>query len=133
MPTVSAPGECPLLFPNTWKSDLGSGFLVFLIAVPLGLLFDLEHEHRYHLFHVGPKFLIRLPGSLSRSIAFPDFLVIFRAISIEYIIMDSLVGSIESLLSVSAVDSLDPEKKSSDRNWDLLATGNRQRRQIASL
>ena len=127
MPTVSAPGECPLLLPNTWKSDHGSGFLVFLIAVPLGLLFDLEHEHHdhlsNHLFHVGPKFLIRLPGSLSSSIAFPDFSVIFGAISIKYIIMDSLVGSIESLLSVSAVDSRDPEKKSSDRNRDLLAIG----------
>jgi len=37
--------------------------------------------------------------------------------------MFSLVGSMESLLSVSAVDCLDPERRSSDRNKDLLATG----------
>ncbi len=115
------------MMKSPWIRRIPGPMVVLLIAVPLGLLFDLEHEHNYflsnHLFHVGPNFLIRLPGSLSSSIAFPDFSVIFGAISIKYIIMYSLVGSIESLLSVSAVDSLDPEKKSSDMNKDLLATG----------
>ena len=37
--------------------------------------------------------------------------------------MFALVGGIESLLSVSAVDSLDPAKRASDANKDLLAFG----------
>lgn len=110
-----------------WIRRIPGPMLVLLAAVPIGLLFDLEHEHNYflanHLYHVGPKFLIRLPGSLASSIAFPDFSTVFSAVSIKYIVMFALVGSIESLLSVSAVDSLDPEKRTSDMNKDLLATG----------
>jgi MFS superfamily sulfate permease-like transporter len=110
-----------------WIRQIPGPMLVLLAAVPLGLYFDLEHEHNYvlsnHLFHVGPNFLIRLPGSLASTIAFPDFSAIFSAASLKYIVMFALVGSIESLLSVSAVDSLDPEKRPSDMNRDLLATG----------
>lgn len=110
-----------------WIRRIPGPMVVLLAAVPLGLYFDLEHEHNYylsnHLFHVGPKFLIRLPGSLASTIQFPDFSAIFSPVSIKYIVMFALVGSIESLLSVSAVDSLDPEKRTSDMNKDLLATG----------
>lgn len=110
-----------------WIRRIPGPMFVLLAAVPLGLLFDLEHEHNYflsnHLFHVGPNLLIRLPGTLSATIAFPDFSVIFSAASLKYIVMFSLIGSIESLLSVSAVDALDPEKRTSDMNRDLLATG----------
>jgi MFS superfamily sulfate permease-like transporter len=110
-----------------WIRLIPGPMLVLLMAIPLGLYFDLEHEHNYvlsnHLFHVGPAFLIRLPGSLASTISFPDFSAILSAASLKYIVMFSLVGSIESLLSVSAVDSLDPERRSSDMNKDLLATG----------
>ncbi len=101
--------------------------VVLALAVPLGLFFDLEHEHVYnfahHAFTVGPNYLIRLPGSLIKAMAFPDFSMILSGASIKYIVMFTLVGSIESLLSVTAVDSLDPEKRSSDLKRDLLATG----------
>lgn len=101
--------------------------VVLACAVPLGMSFQLGTEHNYelagHVFHLGPKLLIRLPGSLLGALSFPDFSAIASAPSIKYIIMFTLVGSIESLLSVSAVDSLDPEKKSSDLNKDLLAVG----------
>lgn len=110
-----------------WIRQIPGPMVVLLMAIPLGLYFDLEHEHNYvlsnHLFHVGPAFLIRLPGSLASTISFPDFSAIVSAVSLKYIVMFSLVGSIESLLSVSAVDSLDPERRSSDMNKDLLATG----------
>ena len=110
-----------------WLRRVPGPMVVLLAAIPLGLFFDLEHEHNYHLsnhlFHVGPAFLIRLPGSLASTIAFPDFSAIFSMTSIKYIVMFSLVGSIESLLSVSAVDAMDPEKRTSDMNRDLLALG----------
>ncbi len=110
-----------------WLRRIPGPMLALAIAVPLGIFFDLEHEHMYRMFshdyHLGPELLIQLPGSLLGAIVFPDFSMITSSISIKYIIMFALVGSIESLLSVSAVDALDPEKRSSDLNKDLLATG----------
>jgi MFS superfamily sulfate permease-like transporter len=115
------------LVKSRWVKQIPAPMVVLALAVPLGMAFNLSHEHNYslagHVFHLGPKLLIRLPGSLLGALSFPDFSAITSAVSVKYIIMFTLVGSIESLLSVTAVDSLDPEKKSSDLNRDLLATG----------
>jgi MFS superfamily sulfate permease-like transporter len=101
--------------------------LVLVAAVPLGLLFDLEHEHTFtwaqSVYTVGPSFLVNLPGNLLSAITFPDFSDVFSAVSLKYVAMFALVGSIESLLSAKAVDMLDPEKRRSDLDKDLLATG----------
>lgn len=101
--------------------------LVLLFAVPLGLYFDLDHEHTFSftrdVFAVGPRFLVTLPGNLLSALTFPDFSAVFSSVSIKYIVMFALVGSIESLLSAKAVDMLDPEKRRSDLDKDLLATG----------
>jgi MFS superfamily sulfate permease-like transporter len=110
-----------------WAKKVPAPMLVLAAAIPLGFVFDLEHQHVYkwwsHNYDIGPKYLIQLPGSLLASLAYPDFSQIFTGPSIKYIIMFSLVGSIESLLSVTAVDSLDPERRTSDLNRDLLAAG----------
>ena len=115
------------LIRHKWARKIPGPMIVLAIAVPLGFVFDLRDEHNYsllgHVFHLGPKYLIRLPGSLLGALAFPDFSQILSGTSIKYIVMFTLVGSIESLLSVTAVDSLDPEKQSSNLNRDLLATG----------
>ena len=42
-------------------------------------------------------------------------------IFIKYVIMFALVGSLESLLTVKAIDMLDPYKRKSDTNKDLIA------------
>lgn len=110
-----------------WLKKVPAPMIVLLTAIPLGFAFDLDHRHIYrlanHEYTIGPDFLIRLPGSLLNAIAFPDFSEITSALSIKYIIMFALVGTIESLLTVSAVDSLDPERRASNLNRDLLATG----------
>jgi MFS superfamily sulfate permease-like transporter len=110
-----------------WLRKLPGPMVVLAVSIPLGLFFDLEHEHIYnfanHVYHIGPNFLIRLPGSMISAVTFPDFSQIFSGPSIKYIIMFTLVGTIESLLSVIAVDTLDPAKENSDLDKDLLACG----------
>ncbi|WP_438013693.1 SulP family inorganic anion transporter [Sorangium sp. So ce315] len=112
-----------------WAQKIPAPMLVLAIAVPLAHAFDLEHEHTYTLaatrttYAIGPSFLVNLPGNLLQAIVFPDFSHVGTPASIKYIVMFSLVGSIESVLSAKAVDSLDPEKRRSDLDKDLLATG----------
>jgi MFS superfamily sulfate permease-like transporter len=110
-----------------WVRRIPAPMVVLATAIPLGMFFDLMHEHVYrfssHVYHVGPQFLIRLPGSLLSAISMPDFSEIASPVSIKYIVMFALVGTIESLLSVIAVDSLDPERRPSDLDRDLLVTG----------
>lgn len=101
--------------------------LVLLVAVPLGLVFDLAHEHTFtlseHTYTVGPRFLVNLQGNLLSALTLPDFSQVLSGTSVKYIAMFALVGSIESLLSAKAVDMLDPLKRRSDLDKDLLATG----------
>ncbi len=110
-----------------WVKKVPAPLVVLLATMPLGILFDLDHTHTYsfvnHNFEVGPQYLVQLPGSLLSAVTGPDFSQLFSAVSIKYILMFSLVGSIESTLSVLAVDSMDPERRASNLNKDLMAVG----------
>ncbi|HVI00079.1 MAG TPA: SulP family inorganic anion transporter [Enhygromyxa sp.] len=118
----------PLLKKRLPKlAKLPAQLFVLIVAVALGYAFDLEHAHYYRMFggefHLGPEYLVHLPGSLLDAVAFPDFSQIGSPTSIKYIVMFALVGSIESTLSVLAVDTLDPARRASDLNRDLLVVG----------
>lgn len=108
-------------------AKLPAQVVVLVIAVVLGFGFDLDHTHFYQLFggewQIGPQYLVSLPGTLLDAVAFPDFSQITSPTSIKYIAMFALVGSIESTLSTIAVDTLDPNKRASNLNRDLLVVG----------
>ncbi|RZS95257.1 SulP family inorganic anion transporter [Cecembia calidifontis] len=116
------------LFKNKYLKMLPAPLIVILVAIPMGLYFDLEHEHKYlfldgHEYTIGPKFLVTLPENLFEAITFPDFSQVFSITSIKYIIMFALVGSLESLLSTKAAETLDPYKRKANMNKDLVGVG----------
>lgn len=110
-----------------WARAIPGPLIVLLVAIPLDLYFDVAHPHAYEFwgrtFSVGPEYLVALPGSLMDAVNFPDFSVVTSAASIKYIAMFALVGTIESTLSVLAVDSMVPARGASDLDKDLLGLG----------
>ncbi len=116
------------LISISWIKKVPAPLVVVLVAIPLGHLFHLETEHKYlflnnHEYSLGPRFLVTLPDNLASAISFPDFSQWFSLTSIKYIIMFALVGSLESLLSSKAIDALDPWKRKSNNNKDLIGVG----------
>jgi MFS superfamily sulfate permease-like transporter len=120
----------PRLWP-AWLQRIPAQVLVLLVAVPLGTWFDLSHEHTYsflgHEYGVGESFLVSVPGNLLAAITLPDFHV-FTAAATRlsawwWVMLFALVGSIESLLSAKAIDLVDPWKRKTSMDRDLLAVG----------
>lgn len=113
--------------PVAWLRKVPAPLVVLLVAIPLGALADLAHPHFYqfngHDYSVGPKDLVSLPAELLSAIPWMDASQLFTVVSMKYVVMFSLVGTIESLLSAKAIDALDPRKGRSDLDRDLLATG----------
>lgn len=116
------------LIKVSWVKRIPAPMVVLLVAIPLGAMFDLGHEHTYlflnHVnYTIGPKFLVTLPANLTSAFVLPDFSGLFTMTGWKYVIMFALVGSIESLLSAKAIDQLDPEHRKTNFNKDLLAVG----------
>jgi len=114
-----------------WLRFVPAQLLVLTVAVPLGMWFDLAHEHTYtfaaHEYKVGQSFLVNVPGNLLAAVTTPDFSVFTapqtHVAAIWWVMMFALVGSVESLLSAKAIDRLDPWKRKTNMNRDLLAVG----------
>ena len=86
--------------------------IVLIVAIPLGQFFKLPTDQ-----------LVNLPAKLSDAIVFPDFSRMTDTTSLKWIIMFALVGTLESMLSAKAIDVLDPWKRKTNMNRDVLGVG----------
>lgn len=106
--------------------QLPAALIVLAVAIPLGFVMDLSDGDQMQLaaHHIPTsELLVSLPDNFFSGITFPDFSEITSGASIKYIIMFALVGTIESLLSAKAIDSLDPQNRKSNLNRDTIAVG----------
>ena len=101
--------------------------VVLLITVPMGMYFNLSQERTYSLggrdYPLGAQFLVNVPENMFSAITFPDFSGLGTTIALKYILMFALIGSLESLLSAKAIDEIDPWRRKTNQDRDLLAVG----------
>jgi carbonic anhydrase len=74
-------------------------------------------------YPIHKSLLINLPDDILSNFAFPDFGKVYELSFISAVIGITLIASIESLLSIKAVDKLDPLKRRSNVNKDIRALG----------
>lgn len=98
-----------------------------LLVVAVGILLNIVFS-AYPLLIIEKEHLISLPAinnlaDLKGALPFPDFNLILTQKFIIVVITLAIVASIESLLSVEAADKLDPLKRNSNSNKELMAQG----------
>ena len=118
--------------------------VVLLVTVPLALLvlhmpFPGSEDYQYsalgesfslsarkHLVNVPLDSVQQLGTRATNLLSFnflPDFTVLRHVFAWKWVALFAIIGSLESLLSSKAVDMLDPQKRKTDLNRDLLAVG----------
>ncbi len=109
---------------------LPSPLIVLLIAVPMGMGFDLMHPHSYvlqnHEYQLGENYLVAMPNrvfGMFDELTTPDFSALRQPFAWKWVFMFFIIGSLESLLSAKAVDLIDPWKRKSNMDRDMVAVG----------
>ncbi len=138
-PEIALVGGISLLIMFLWPwiqklhrvfKALPAPLIVLLVAVPLGMYCDLTHTHIYtyhgHKYQVGEEFLVAMPSrvfGMFDDITFPDFSALKQPMAWKWVFMFFIIGSLESLLSAKAIDLLDPWKRKTNLNRDIIAVG----------
>ncbi|QRR03719.1 SulP family inorganic anion transporter [Dyadobacter sandarakinus] len=103
----------------SYFKKLPPALVVLVVAIGLGRFFHL-FDHPYHDFKplINPgRFSLGFHVSLAGLT--PSLLPVF----IKYVMLFTLAGSLESILTVKAIDLLDPFKRRSDLSRDVAAVG----------
>lgn len=117
-------GVVSLIIMMVWNSlkspalkKIPAPLLVLLVAIPIQLFMNFKGtKPPYTLVHIG-----NLIESIRVNVDFSG--INQTGVFIKYVIMFALVGSLEALLTVKAIDMMDPYRRKSDPNKDLIAIG----------
>ncbi len=108
--------------------------IVLIVAIPLGIVLHVKTDgaiSNFSLVKIGSIFEALTSGSqmkgdfVSRGVLNADFSALSSHLGdfVMYVVLFSLIGSLESLLTAKAIDGLDPFKRKSNFNKDLIAVG----------
>ena len=136
-PAIAAIGLVSLIIMFVWPAvrkrvpflkPVPAPLVVILASVPMGIGFDLLHEHSYvlqgHKYQLGEQYLVSMPDhvfGMFDEITFPNFGALGQAKAWKWIFMFFIIGSLESLLT-QAVDLIDPGS-ADELDRDVLAVG----------
>jgi MFS superfamily sulfate permease-like transporter len=116
--------ERPFVQANKALKLVPGALIAVLVAIGLNLLFQASFPE----LTIAASHLVQLPdisspSSLLAELRFPDWSAISNPEVLVLAITLAIVASLESLLSVEAVDKLDPHKRRTPTNRELKAQG----------
>mgnify|MGYP005751257769 CR=1 FL=1 len=97
----------------------------FLVVVILGVILNQFFKYLIPSFYLDGVHLVNIPeiNGLTSFVTFPDFSAIGNIQVWTYAFTIALIASIASLLAIEAADNLDPHKRRSPPNRELVAQG----------
>lgn len=141
-PEIGTIGVAGLLILIVWSKitnplikKIPGPLVVVIVGMLLGRYFGLNAEHTYTVggtlaaflpnseYSVSPKYLVTVSEDVLSVFHAPDFGKFWTVEFLAAVVSICLVGSLETLLSATAVDKLDPYKRESNLNRDLMAVG----------
>ncbi|MBH8571143.1 SulP family inorganic anion transporter [Microvirga sp. STS02] len=109
---------------QSWSRLVPGALIAVLASVAINFLLKKVAPE----LQVRPEHLVKLPvvtslGQLASEMTFPDFEALRRPATYGVAFTIAIVASLETLLSVEAVDNLDPQKRHTPTNRELMAQG----------
>ncbi|HVF63209.1 MAG TPA: SulP family inorganic anion transporter [Casimicrobiaceae bacterium] len=103
-----------ILWPKLGKISrfVPAPLVVVIVTVPLGIAFNLDNQ-----------FLVQVPLNFMDSFAAPDWGKAGTNVFWKFVITYVVVASLESLLTAAAMDKMDPWKRRSNMNQELIGKG----------
>jgi MFS superfamily sulfate permease-like transporter len=114
----------PHVLPQASKK-LPGPLLMLAAASLLAYIFGLESAETSQSGHtIRPaNFMVQVPSRLIEGITLPDFSRWYDFRFLKYVVLFSLVGTLETLVSAKAVESMDPWRRHAPLNRDLTGVG----------
>lgn len=116
------------LIKNKYVQRMPGPMVVLLVSIPLSLWFNLANKHNYVFAGVSHtlnpnEVLPTIPDRLFSALITPNWNAFSQLLAWKWVLMYTVVGSLESLLSAKAIDLLDPWKRKTNLDRDLVAVG----------
>jgi MFS superfamily sulfate permease-like transporter len=116
-----------LLILVIWKKYMSTkvGFLpTSFITVLSGILLAFGFNHLFPDIPIRPSQFVTIPHDILGQIHLPDFSMLFTDVAIwRNAVVICFVASLETLLSITAIDKLDPLNRITPQNRELVAQG----------
>jgi len=95
---------------------------MWIVILTIGISYYYQYMSEA-AYPISKNLLVTLPDDIASSLAFPNFSKVLDLSFWGTVVAITLISSIESLLSIKAVDKLDPQKRRSNVSKDLKALG----------